>query len=465
MPITLCGYSADGFVVDMPPARFPAGTPGVGCSGHLELSLPDSPLRFACRMRKIEASDERLHIGLERLGFTESPIDGKMLPVPEPLQVRAESPHPLLYGKRTGLRLIGIGQGLNLVFVCVDGSLLAGLGAEMPIFLFLSADGGGGFRGRVRRIDCVETSSRPAHRTGKSGVNLRVELEPVGMSASLAENLREYLVSGCGIPSETLASRGFPLRPRGRHAAMTFVDTMDKYEDVLELRRDAYVGAGKCPEGTPVEALSSEWDRRSRILCLYHGKTLAATATLTFPEARDARLRTESAFAGGVYPCPMPDRSEFIEVSGLCIHRDFRKGDLLQTVFRQVARLLFLSERRYIVTLADASLVKMYRRIGFRVLEAECAYLGVAHHLILGDKRSMVSARGMSRKAWHGIYGEMMEELERQVPLPLGGVDRARIKARLAWRRAAGWFLRKRREAGFGSALEAFAGGRMGAWL
>lgn len=390
------------------------------------------------------------------MGFTRSPLNDTLLRVPQELRIEGETPSPLLYGLWTKLRLVGIGQGLQLVFVCEDGTLLANLGQELTLSMVLPTSGEHTFRGRICRIDCItarmgeergdltvaDVADEARDDSSRPYANLCVGLEPIVFSADLANALGEYLVSEGGMVPETLRAIGFPLRFFRQRATMAFVDSMEMYQDVLNLRRNAYVAAKKRAEDTPIEALSSKWDRRSRILCLYHDKNLVASATLTFPTANGEKLRSEAAFPGSVYPCAMPDKGDFVEVSGLCTHHDYRKGDLLQLAFHHIARLLMLSNRRYIVTLADASLVKLYRKIGFETSGGECTFLGIPHYLILGDKRRMISARGMSWLTWHAIYGEMFYELNRLGFLPLAGFDRFRVKARLAMRPLAEWLMR-----------------------
>lgn len=467
--VSLWDYSFDGFAFTLPLASqkttLRSQSPHLHQLGHLELSLAGITHRFACRVQNTVEHRGRLRVGLRRQGFTLSPLDASTLRLPEGKSIHGETPNPLLYGLWTKVRLIGIGQGLRLVFVCEDGTLLANLGQELTIAIVLPTSGEHTFRGRVCRINCLVEleGSEGIHGTDgthRAGANLQVGLEPIGLSAALANDLGEYLVSECGMVPDTLRALGFPLRFFRQRATMAFVDSMEMYQDVLNLRRTAYVAAKKRAEGTPMEALSSKWDRHSRILCLYHDKNLVASATLTFPDSNDDKLRSEAAFPGGIYPCPMPKKSDFIEVSGLCTHHDYRKGDLLQLVFHHIARLLILSDRRYIVTLADSSLVNLYRKIGFRLCDGECTFLGIKHYLIFADKRCMITSRGMSWLTWHSIYGEMFHELDRLGFMPLTGLDRLRVKARLASRPLAEWLKQGMLENQFQRTLKKFTNSR-----
>jgi hypothetical protein len=236
--------------------------------------------------------------------------------------------------------------------------------------------------------------------------------------------------------------------------AFRFLETMEEYAQVLALRRSAYVDVGKKDSATKPEEMSVLKDKDSRILCAFHDDTLVATAAITFPARNDEVLRSEAAFPDGKYPILHPPRTELLEVNSLCTHKDYRRGDLLQTMFEQIARIFILSGRTWIITLAETSLLPIYLGIGFRNTGKTCEFMGRMHHLIHVEREVALEGRRIGLFRWNLLYGDLMEDILERRMLPLGYLARLRLRFMLTFKPLAKRWMFSHYERAFRQSLE-----------
>jgi hypothetical protein len=452
--ITLWDFSCQGFAVLISTRDWERLGLARGREVRLLLPAPDEELAFECRIENHGPCQGRIRAGLSRQDWTVSVFDAETLALPAAAQLGAETQHPLLFDAWIEMRLIGLAHGLRLIFASDDESLLACVGQALTLHMALPTADHRAYAGRIYRIECVEDHQKADDgRLGATQADttprLRLALQPLSLSSDWANDLGEWLASEGGIPPETLRAFGFPLRFFRHSTTTSFVDGQEDYESVLNLRRMAYVEAGKKAETTTAEEMSSSWDKRSRILCMHYEGELVASATLTFPDRLSAPLRSQSAFPGGNYPCPMPDPLECIEISGLCTHRDYRKGDLLSTVFEQVARVFLLSGRKHIVTLADDHLLPLYLKLGFRDRRQTCTYLNRRHHLISIARDTIITGSNCNWLVWQRLFGDLIADLKFRGLLEAPRRGRMRLKCLLALRPLAKGLIRKKIAAEF----------------
>ena len=236
------------------------------------------------------------------------------------------------------------------------------------------------------------------------------------------------------VTPDTLKRLGFPIRFFRKRLVFRFVETMEEYGEVLNLRRNAYVEAAKRPEETIPEEMSLDWDRSSRILCAFHEGKLIASAALTFPFDESYVLRTETAFPDSRFPMETLPKTELMEVNSLCTHKDYRRGDLLHAMFEQIGRIFILSDRKCIMNLSDGNLLPMYKRIGFRDLGHTGIFLGREHHLIRLTKEAITLGKGMPLIDWTLVYGDMMADILEKRMLPFTLAEACAIRAKLVLR-------------------------------
>ncbi|MEO6098370.1 MAG: hypothetical protein ABIW76_22940 [Fibrobacteria bacterium] len=398
----LWDYAATGFAVLLPRFTASANLPiKEGDVLEVTLALGSRLPSARCRVENIGLFRGSFRLGLKRLDIEsivadEAEVAGLRIARGG---VEAEIRNDFLYGEWCDLTLTGLERGPILIFSSADPSLSLFPGAEVRVHLKFPSSRENSVLGRIDRLSTTATGG------------IRFHLIPRYFPAELANELAESLVFESNLPPEEIKSLGFPARYFRNRLEFRFAANMKDYRKVIVLRRNAYVEAGKKAADTAPESMSSEWDRKSRILCAFHEDTLVASVTLTFPESESAILRSQAAFPGSEYPPGVPAKTDLIEINSLCTHLDYRKGDVLHALFEQIARCFLLSDRSHILTLCDENLLKLYLKVGFRNLGHRCTYLGIEHHLIRGDKDGIRIGKGVPILAWAGLYGDLVQDL------------------------------------------------------
>jgi hypothetical protein len=385
-------------------------------------------LEAECVIRNLSVFKGRQRIGLYRLDLTRGNAmhgrigvpKGEYLRLPEAVHMRAETANPIFFGEWSQLKLTGLQPWLKMEFTSQDPSMPLFRGQVLDIRFSLPSSGDNRFRGEIESLEKLP------------GGFVRFRMNPLSLSTGLANDLAELMVCDGGINPEVLKRFGFPTRFFRNRISFRFVETMEDYEAVLNLRRNAYVEVGKRDAGTAPEDMSIAWDKTSRILCAYHEDQLVASAAITFPASEADTLRSETAFPWNRFPGKPPPKTELLEVNSLCTHKDFRRGDLLHAVFEQIARIFVLSDRNYIMNLSDSRLLPMYLGIGFKDQKVTGTFLGIPHHLIKIPREAVTKAKGLGLLRWNALYGDLMEDILDKDMLPMSFRERLILRARLA---------------------------------
>lgn len=427
--VSLWDFSLHGFAVLLPPQGMDGRLPAVGDRLKVRLETGAGPAEAECRVRNAASHKGRIRLGLSRQDLdrrlgpesrSASP-QGEFLRIPESSDLIVEAENPFFYGERSPMRLCGLRPGFRMDLYAQDHAHPLFRGQKLKLHLLIPTSGQCALEARIEALELAP------------GGRLKVRVRAERMDSALANDLAEFLAHGNGIRPEFLKRMGFPIRIFRHRIEFRFVETMDDYAQVLALRRNAYVEAGKRGAETAPEDMSIAWDKRSRILCAYYMDTLVASAALTFPASDSEVMRSETAFPGNRFPGNPPPRTRVMEVNSLCTHRDFRRGDLLHAVFEQIARVFLLSDREHIMNLSDDTLLPMYLGIGFKAQGHTGQFLGRPHHLIRVGKETVTRARGIGLLRWNALYGELMRELASKGMIPLRPAERWALAARLAF--------------------------------
>jgi len=193
------------------------------------------------------------------------------------------------------------------------------------------------------------------------------------------------------------------------------IDSAEAYERILALRARAYAASGKAAPTTTYQETRALGD--AKVLGFYHREQCVASFMVRFP-ADGARLESVD-LALGHYPPTLPPKTDAIEVSKLCIHRDYRRTDLLKMLFEQVHRELVLAKRSSIVICCEPRLLGLYRAIGFRF---------TGHHFLKNGRRFEILVTTQKRFGLYGAHvgpirwnlflGEITREMLKRGELP-----------------------------------------------
>lgn len=453
IPVSLWDFSLHGFAVLLPPSPIGA-IPAPGDRVRLRLGMSTGFFTAECRV-----TNTTLHKGRTRLGLSRQDLDrrvgpesrsaspqGEFLRIPETADLIVEAENPFFFGELSQLRLCGLRPGFRLDLYAKDPAHPLFRGQKLRLHLSIPTSGECALDARIESLELAP------------GGRLKVRVRAEGIDSALANDFAEFLAYENVISPEILKRMGFPIRIFRHRIQFRFVETMDDYAQVLALRRNAYVEVGKRGADTAPEDMSLTWDKRSRILCAYHMDTLVASAALTFPATDDDVMRSESAFPGNRFPGDPPPRTRVMEVNSLCTHKDFRRGDLLQAVFEQIARVFLLSDRDYIMNLSDDTLLPMYLGIGFKAQGHTGKFLDRPHHLIKVGKETVTKARGIGILRWNALYGELMRELASKGMIKLRPAERWALAIRLAFAPLANRLIAARQDKGIRKAAAAAEG-------
>jgi len=383
-----------------------------------------------CQVKNVKAWKGKFKIGLRRLdlGFPRA-VDlerreSLRLPIAPALALRARIPHPFIYGHWCKLMVSDLNRDMGFSFVSRDESILLFEGMELDIHFELAA-----YRQSPMRVRVAWISASRAN-------EVRFGAACLGMDYRLHNGICDYLLYSRQWTPARLHDAGFRARQVKSHLRFRSVRSLEDYAEVLRLRRDAYVGAGKRDAETLPEDMASPLDGKSRILMALHHGRLVGTLTFTFPASEETVLDSQTGFPGAKYPVSIPPKANLIEVSRLCIDSDYRGTDVLQGMFEHGLKHFLLSDRHWLLTSAMDELLPVYERIGFRRLGASYKHPRLnnrEHHLIIASRNAFLAGFGINILVWNSVFGDLVRYLMGQRLLALSSWERAAIRAKLAF--------------------------------
>lgn len=401
--VALRDFSQTGFgMVALGTSRTFLPTPGQVLDLRIEAPWGQS-LLIPCEVRNVPSHGDGLRLGVERLDVKRGIQSGAgRLSLETATRVVVRIDCGILFREWNDAELAGFEADGTWIFESDDPGLLVFKGSPLIMQFELpleSEDLGTGQVAWVRSI-------------GEDRVAFGVSWK--ALSFQISNSMGEHLLRSQSIPPTELERYGIHLKSFREQLRFSVVSTLEEYAQVLDLRRAAYVQAGKAPTETTPEKFSSRFDRESRILGAFHAGELVACMGLTFPASQDSMLKSEILFPGKRYPVDIPPKTSLVEAHAFCTKTDFRGGDLVRAVFEQVARCVLLSDRDWILTLSTSELWPLYKNIGFRKLGASVPveYLGgQEHHLILLHRDAWTCGRGIGPFAWNYFYGDLVRDL------------------------------------------------------
>lgn len=404
-----------------------------------------------CKVRNVTPWRGGLKVGLRRQDVN-LPMDvgtdrrtSRRLPLAPTLALKARIRHPFIYGQWCGMAVSDLNRNLGFSFLSTDPSILVFEGMELRIHFELASFSNMPVTGRVSWV----------HASTENEV--RFGVESIAMDWRLQGGLWDYLLYSRTWTPSMLRAAGFRSQRVKSHLRFRTVKTMEDYSEVLRLRRDAYVSAGKRPESTTVEEMSTALDGSSRILMARHHGVLVGSLTFTFPVSEETVLDSQAGFPGQRYPIHLPPKANLIEVSRLCIHSEYRGTDLLQGLFESGLKHFLLSDRHWLVTSATADLLPLYESIGFTRLKASYRHHllnNKEHHLLVAHRSAILWGWGVGLLTWNAVFGDLIRHLMDQKLIVVPGWMRAIIRAKLALRPMARLLVDAKAKAAFRKHLE-----------
>lgn len=384
-----------------------------------------------CQARNISPWRGGLKVGLRRLDVNfPQPVDVERresfrLPMAPALSLKARIKHPYLFGHWCPLQVSDVNRNLGLSFQSQDDSILLFEGMEVQVHFELASLRQTPMTGRVAWVHATEANK------------VRFGVACLDMDYRLHNGICDYLLFSRHWTPARLRDGGFKALQVKNCLRFRAVKDMEDYGQILHLRRDAYVGAGKKPEGTIPEEMSTPLDGKSRILMAHHGDRLVGTVTFTFPTSEDTLLDSQAGFPGQKYPVHLPPKANLIEVSRLCIHEEYRSTDLLQGIFEHGLKHFLMSDRHWLLTSAVDDLLPLYQRIGFVKLKASYKHPQLnnqEHHLIIAHRSAFLWGFGINLLLWNHVFGGLVLYLLERKLVVVPRWTRAIIHCKLLFR-------------------------------
>lgn len=186
----------------------------------------------------------------------------------------------------------------------------------------------------------------------------------------------------------------------------SFVRTAEELREVGRLRAAAYGHEGK----NASELMTDEFDTRSKIVIGRYNEKIVASCRIFFPQPNE-QLEQEQYV---VIPSSLGRRDQTTEIMRVCTHADFRRSDLLLSMFRFLAITCIQAGRPLVIGCAEPKLLKIYTDIGFR--DTDITYVhpelgNTTHKLIIVDARECVQGLGVNPIAWNVVWRGTAEYL------------------------------------------------------
>ena len=208
-------------------------------------------------------------------------------------------------------------------------------------------------------------------------------LRPICKKSYLQASLSNYLLNYCFINPQLLSGWGFPIVPI-RNITYRFVDSHEDYLEVLSLRDRAYKHAGKIARNQKITEMSCSTDEKSRILMILHGDKLVASVAMAFPDEKTI-MDTEVSLKKG-FPHWIPPKEQMVEISRLCCAPEYKGSGLFWVTIKEIERVALGSQRRFVITSAEGSLLSCYIALGFQRTS-----LKYAHHALSGKEHEIIT--------------------------------------------------------------------------
>ncbi len=389
----------------------------VGQALQVQIKTADKQdVQVWCEVKNISSRKDGFKIGLRRQDLNDprpmSPErrEHPRLPMGAQLSLHARFKHPLLLGNWCNLQVADINPHMGFSFLSKDPSTFVFVGMEFELYFEIANFRNLAYTGRISWVSAFRENEV---KFGSQCLNINYHLH---------NGICDLLLFSQQWTPAQLRACGFRAKLVKEHLRFRTVKSNEDYAQVLHLRRNAYVQAGKKNESTTAEEMASSLDGKSRILMAWHRDELVGSMTFAFPTTEDTLLDSQKGFEGQKYPVALPPKSNLIEVSRLCIHRDYRGTDLLTGIFEHGLKYFLLSDRHWLLTSAVNELLPLYEKIGFYKLGASYkhpALNNLEHHLIICHRSAFLTGKGISVFTWNALFGDLMQYLVQRNLLPL----------------------------------------------
>lgn len=318
---------------------------------------------------------------------------------PEHLLPTGTAANPIRYNDYIFFRIVDVSSaGLKIVtslrnkFVSVGQVLEATLSIPMVGSCALSL--------KINRCTTEDVGGKPYLVLGASFTK-RDEV--------VINTISEYLLTfaqDCTVRS--LREAGFNLQKSSEKFDFGYVKSQKDYDEVLDLRLEAYGASGKLPSSITRDYMRDEYDTRARILVVKVQGKIVGSARAMFHEKAD-KTSHERYLS---FPKNFPKNEECLEVSRVCVLPDFQGIGLASELAKHLALLTIKSGRKYCYLSAAGDLINFWKQLGYQSTGTSYDHEdfgNLRHELLLNPIEDSILGKNIKAKNWHASYSALYD--------------------------------------------------------
>lgn len=228
----------------------------------------------------------------------------------------------------------------------------------------------------------------------------------------ISEAVGQYLIQFGSVNSLLdLRAQGLQIESVAKAVQYSYVRTKQEYDEVLKLRFETYRDAGKLKPGATVIDMADAFDSRARIVIGKFKGKVVASARLIFNQFEDSMEQERFV----VWPKELPRRDEMVEIMRACTDTEFRRSDLLISMFRFIAVTVAQSKRKWIVICATDEMMSLYEKIGFHQVNLSYNHSGLnglRHNILLANVPDAMEGKTVGPITWNIVWSDVSRYLE-----------------------------------------------------
>lgn len=251
----------------------------------------------------------------------------------------------------------------------------------------------------------------------------------VGADDFVLQTLSEYLLNfGKDVTVSALKADGFPVKNTAKWLDYSYVKTEEEFEEVLDLRFQAYSQVGKVASDKKPSDMTDEFDSRAKIIAVKHSGKIVGSARVMLHNLGDS-----TEFGNyTTFPNDFPKVWEYVETSRICTTPNMRGSDVMFEIVSHIVLLAVKGNRRYVVGGAAGSLLDFYKKAGWTITDIgyrSKALVQDESRIIFLDIHKVVLGRGIKIRDWKRMFSGIVDYLLDQEILQLSPMELARVKA------------------------------------
>lgn len=228
----------------------------------------------------------------------------------------------------------------------------------------------------------------------------------------IVETVGQYLMQFGSVKSlDELRSQGLNVETVSEAVQFSYVRTKEEYDEVLALRYAAYLAAGKLKDGVTPNDMADAFDARARIVIGKYKNEIVATSRLIFNQFEETMEQEKFV----KWPVELPRRDEMVEIMRACTRPDFRKSDLLISMFKFIAVTVAQSKRKWIVICATDDMRPLYQKIGFHEVGLSYNHVNLnnlKHNVMLANVPDAMEGKTVGALTWNIVWSDVSSYLQ-----------------------------------------------------